>query len=188
MIANRHPFVIGQQRIVGTKQTSDCSRVMDRGIEIGVIADARRQRVLRLGLRQQTRCQCRPLCRARSQDTRQRQAQRRPGLRPGRHEFVQNRMGSGHSRSCGSRSHGSDAECTGFQRRCQIQNLIPDRDAATKRLGAAGASELGQRQVLYREIRSGSVGGSDPAVAVAGRAFHSAPWRLIGEDISAAAD
>ena len=48
MIANRHPFVVRQERIVGTKEAPDIRRVKDRGVEIGEVADVRRQQQLSL--------------------------------------------------------------------------------------------------------------------------------------------
>ncbi len=43
MIADRHIFVVGQQRIVGAEQLADIGGMMDADIEIGVIADPRGQ-------------------------------------------------------------------------------------------------------------------------------------------------
>ena len=43
MIADRHPFVVRQQRIVRPEQLADIGRVVDADVEIGVVADARRQ-------------------------------------------------------------------------------------------------------------------------------------------------
>jgi hypothetical protein len=39
VIADRHIFVVGKQRIVGPKQLADVGCVMDPDIEIGVVAD-----------------------------------------------------------------------------------------------------------------------------------------------------
>ncbi len=39
MIADRHPFVVGKQRIVGPEHAADVGGVVDRGVEIGVVAD-----------------------------------------------------------------------------------------------------------------------------------------------------
>src|SRR3546814_10287114 len=43
MIANRHIFVIGEQRIVGPKQPPNIFGVANAGVEIGIIAYLRRQ-------------------------------------------------------------------------------------------------------------------------------------------------
>ena len=44
MVADRHPLVVGQQRVVGPEQLADVRRVVDAGVEVGVVADARRAR------------------------------------------------------------------------------------------------------------------------------------------------
>ena len=40
VIADRHPLVVGHQRVVGAEQLADRGRVMDAGVEVGVVADA----------------------------------------------------------------------------------------------------------------------------------------------------
>src|SRR3984957_1142998 len=57
MVADRYPAVIRQQRIVRPHQPADRRRVMNRRVEIGVVADLRRQRILRVALRHQTAAQ-----------------------------------------------------------------------------------------------------------------------------------
>ena len=39
MIADRHIFIVGQQRVVGPELPADIGRVMNADVEIGVIAD-----------------------------------------------------------------------------------------------------------------------------------------------------
>ncbi len=43
MVADRDVLVVGQQRVVGAEQAADVGRVVDAGVEVGVVADARRQ-------------------------------------------------------------------------------------------------------------------------------------------------
>jgi hypothetical protein len=43
MIADRHIFIIGQQRAVGPELAADIGGVMDADIEIGIVADRRGQ-------------------------------------------------------------------------------------------------------------------------------------------------
>ncbi|MNI40200.1 hypothetical protein D3C73_944110 [compost metagenome] len=43
VVANRHVFVVGQQRVVGTEQLANVQRVFDTHVEIGVVADFRWQ-------------------------------------------------------------------------------------------------------------------------------------------------
>ena len=44
MVADRHPLVVGQQRVVGPEQLADRGGVVDAGVEVGVVADAAGQR------------------------------------------------------------------------------------------------------------------------------------------------
>ena len=39
MIADRHIFIVGEQRIVGAELLADIGRVMNADVEIGVVAD-----------------------------------------------------------------------------------------------------------------------------------------------------
>ncbi len=50
VVANRHPFVVGQQRVVGAELLADVGGVVHRGVEVGVVADAAGQAVFGLGL------------------------------------------------------------------------------------------------------------------------------------------
>src|SRR5690242_5470681 len=53
VIADGHPLVVRHQRLVGAKQLADCSRVMDAGVEVGVVTDPAWDGVLGLRLRQE---------------------------------------------------------------------------------------------------------------------------------------
>ena len=57
VIGNRHPFVVRQQRIVGAHQPADAGRVVNRRIEVAVIADVRRKRMLSVILCHETAVQ-----------------------------------------------------------------------------------------------------------------------------------
>ncbi len=43
VVADGHPFVVRQQRRVGTEQLADRGRMVDAGVEVGVVADTARQ-------------------------------------------------------------------------------------------------------------------------------------------------
>src|SRR5207237_5304620 len=51
VVADRHPFVIGQQWIVRPQQATDVGRMMDARIEVAVIADGHRKEELGLPYR-----------------------------------------------------------------------------------------------------------------------------------------
>jgi hypothetical protein len=53
VIADRHIFVVRQQRIVGPELLADIGRVVDADVEIGVVADDARQVHPHLGLADQ---------------------------------------------------------------------------------------------------------------------------------------
>ena len=55
VIADRHIFVVGQQRIVGPELLADIGRVMDADVEIGVVADQARHVHPNLALADQLR-------------------------------------------------------------------------------------------------------------------------------------
>ena len=86
VVADWHPLVIRQQRIVGPHQLADGRRMMDRRIEVRVIADMRGNRVLGVTLRNETALQPFRKRRAFAQNLRQRGTQRGPGNGTERHE------------------------------------------------------------------------------------------------------
>ena len=45
VISDRHPLVVGQQRIVGPEHRADVGGVIDRRVEVGVIVDLKRHQV-----------------------------------------------------------------------------------------------------------------------------------------------
>jgi len=57
VIGNRHPLVVGQQRVIGPEQLPDRRGVMDRGIEVGEVSDLCGEAVLGGGLRDKERSQ-----------------------------------------------------------------------------------------------------------------------------------
>ena len=58
MIARSSIFIVRQQRIVRPEQAADRGCMINGGVEVGVIADLRRQRIFRLGLRHQAIPHC----------------------------------------------------------------------------------------------------------------------------------
>jgi hypothetical protein len=39
VVADRNVFVVGKKRLIGTEELADTGRVVDRGIEVGVVGD-----------------------------------------------------------------------------------------------------------------------------------------------------
>src|SRR5690606_17106339 len=55
VVADGHPFVVGQQRVVGAELPAHCRGMVQRDIEIGVVANMGRRGVFGIGLGDQDR-------------------------------------------------------------------------------------------------------------------------------------
>src|SRR2546429_583949 len=89
VVADRNPFVIRKQRIIRPEKASHIRRMMDRGVEIGVVADLRWYAILRRGLRDQTSAKLVRLRGIAAERSGKRQPQGRPRVRAECHERVQ---------------------------------------------------------------------------------------------------
>ena len=158
VVANRHPFVVGQQRVVGAELLADVGGVVHRGVEVGVVANAGGHVVLGLGLGQQAALQRHLLRTALAQRARQGQAQGAPG------GFAQSHQGIELVLRARLRSRGRYAR-EGAAGRCggQIQNLVANGYAAAEGITAALAAEHRKRQVLQRKVVASSIGAGHPA-------------------------
>jgi hypothetical protein len=131
---------------------------MDRRIEIGVVADRRRQCELRLRLRDQCTAQLRLVRRGLPQRTRQRETQRRPRRRSHRHERIERRCDARLRRA-----RGDAVEHAGRVRRTQVDDLVADRDSAAQRLARPRAAEHAERKILQRKITVRPIRRFEPA-------------------------
>jgi hypothetical protein len=160
MVGNRHPLEVRRQRGIRPGDAPDIAGMVDRGVEVGVVADARRQAVAGSGLRHQAGAQLGLLLGTGGvqQQCEQRMAQAAPGIRAQEHEGVQRvlrrhlAMGARHALQQGS---------PGGQRR-QIDDLVANGHAAAQRVLVGPVAELGKRQVLDRELGV-AVGRGQPA-------------------------
>ncbi|MCY1336769.1 hypothetical protein D9M69_225820 [compost metagenome] len=162
VVADGHVLVVGQQGIVRAEQAADVVGVVDAHIEVGVVADMRRQVQLAGG-------------RGRQQ-----------GLAHGFQAFLggaafgQQVLQLGAQGAAGGGAQGEEgvqavaagglggfarftAEQAGIAGRLQVEDGVADGHAAARR--GAGRAEDAQRQVLQGEIGV-AVGGGDPAAAV----------------------
>ena len=91
MVANGHPLVIGEQRIVGAEHGTDIRGVMHRGIKVGVIPHLRWQEQLGVLLwHQGVLGDLLPVHRTvLMQQRHDRVAQGAPGVCPQRHERIE---------------------------------------------------------------------------------------------------
>ena len=131
---------------------------MNRGVEIGVVADSRRQGEFRLALRDERGGEFRGARRARAQTLREAAAQRDPRLAAERHQAVQRRLHAGRERL------GAEPfERSQHIERAEVEHAVTDGDAAAEVLPAPQSAEDGERQVLDGEVAAGQVGGLHPA-------------------------
>ena len=158
MVADRYPAVIRQQRIVRPHQPADGRRVMNRRVEIGVVADLRRQRILRVALRHQTAAQRCLQRRSLAQPVEQRAAHGAANRRPKLHQRIERGLRAG---ADSLRRLPIENRKSGERR--EIDDLIPDRHAAAKLLRGIGAAEHCEGQVLNGEIAADPVGRIEPA-------------------------
>ena len=82
MVSDWHPLVVRQQRIIGTKKRSNVGGVMNRCVEISVIADLNRQYHFDILLRTQTRCSFGTIRRVFAEQFKERAPQRRQRAGP----------------------------------------------------------------------------------------------------------
>ena len=152
VVGNRQPAEIARHQAVGILRldgTAHVARVVQRGVEIRVVADLRRQVHLRILQRQQTFAQprLRGGGRATVQQFKHAVAQRTPGRAASAHEGVE----GWRRRELGGVLRGPAQQAAGGQRR-QAQCRVADGDRGARRLARGRAADDPQRQVLDREI------------------------------------
>ena len=127
MIADRQPFVVRQERIVGAEQLADSGRMMDAGIEVGVVADRRWQVHRAVGRTVQQALHSGPFGRAHRQQLEELQAKRPAWLRPQTQQPVQLWAGgSGH------RSSSLTREEPGCRGGGEVEDLLADRNTGAR--------------------------------------------------------
>jgi hypothetical protein len=160
VVPDRHPLVVGQQRVVGPEQLAHRGGVMDARVEVGVVADVARQRHLGLVLRHQQRAGLgmpqRRGARGRGrQALEQRVAQSDARRATVRHEAVQV------AQRQRAQQHGDlRVELT---QRVEVEHLVADGHAHPQRVLRAGTAEPADREVLDREVGVRRVGRHHPA-------------------------
>ena len=161
VIGDGDMLVIGHQRVVGPQHHADIGRVKDRRIEVGIVADLRRQPHRHIRLRDQDfvgdRLRGFAFLGIVAQRPRCRGAQRRPVPPAHRHQPVQGFAGAGAGGIV--RRAADHALCA---RRRHVENHVADGDAH----GAIAGLRIGidaEGQVLDGEIGAGFVGAVDPA-------------------------
>ena len=159
MIANRHVFVIRQQRIVGAEQLTRIGGVVDAGEKVGVVADRRRKlEAAIVGAVNEARPQRFDLGAIPAigvENVAEAAAERDARLAAEREQRVEGCAASGLG---GPR--GESIEQAELERGGEVEDLVPDRDAAAG--SALRRREDAQRQVLDRKVGV-LIGRGDPA-------------------------
>ena len=144
VVADRHPVVIRQQRVVRPEHPARVLRVVDAGVEVAVVADRDRQEQFRLFHRHQVLREFLPVLRIR-QHIREEFPDRFPGGAPGCGKNVERRPGIQPHRG-------------------EVENLVTDRHAAARAFLGSFPPENSERKVLDRKIAGRVVGALDPAL------------------------
>ena len=171
MIADRHPLVVRQQRVVGAEQLADVGGVVDADIEVGVVADAGRQVHRAVGGRVQQRLDPALLWRACGEQL-ARAGRAGPGAGPAPRARSGLRVGPAAASAARPASPSSRPVAS---RAGRSRIIVADRDPAPRR--AARRAEDAQRQVLDREVGV-TLGRGNPAAAARGRGWRRSPLRL----------
>ena len=158
VVADRHPGVVGQQRVVGAEQLAHRGGVVDAGVEVGVVADAAGQGVLDGRLRHQTRLQRRAALAALAQRHGQHRAQPAARAGPSAMKGASSPSASGSSQAEATRPQ---PPCSRARRRSSTWS--PMATPMRQGCAAGGPEAAGEGQVLDREVAGRVVGGFDPA-------------------------
>jgi hypothetical protein len=159
VIADRHVFVIRQQRIVGAEQLTRIGGVVDAGEKVGVVADRRRKlEAAIVGAVNEARPQRFDLGAIPAigvENVAEAAAERNARLAAEREQRVEGRAASGLGGPPGEPIEQAELERGG-----EVEDLVPDRDAAAG--SAFRRREYAQRQVLDRKVGV-LIGRGDPA-------------------------
>ncbi len=161
VIADRDAFVVRQERIVGPHHRSDVGGVMDRRVEIGVVADRDRHPHRRPPHRHEARLDLRaqvPLIGMIGvQQLAEPRPQRRPDRPAERHQRVQRPPPCTHP-PC----RGPAVEQPAGVTRSHVEDLAADRDADARSV-VVMLDERAERQILQWKVGVGCVRGGHPA-------------------------
>ena len=163
MIADRHPLVVRQQRVVRPEHPADIGRVEHGGVEVGVVADRGGQEELRIRHRHEGgfgACAARTLVAAAcGEQPRGRTAQRRGVRGSERHQPVERRL---RSPQPPPRAAFALKNARPMRRR-KVEDPLPDGNPAARPLARGAPAKYAERQVLDGKSALSAVGRRDPA-------------------------
>ena len=160
MVADRHPLVVRQQRVVGAQHLPDVRGVEDRGVEVAVVADLRRQEHLDVGLAQQ---HLRRVGARGDEAALGAQQVAEPVPQRPAHPWLEGHEGVEARPAAAVLDVGRHpAQEPPLGAGGEIEDLVADR-AADPRRPRAAATEDAERQVLDGEVGGGVVRRLDPA-------------------------
>src|SRR6185437_3798850 len=161
VVADRYPLVVGQQRVVRSEHASDVRGVVDRRVEVGVVADPYRHVDDRAVHRiEQIPGEAYPAMRVAvaAQQRTDFRTQRREVFVVDSHQLVERGL-----RRDVDGIRGASGEQTLVGADCEIEYLVTDRYAAARNRFRIELAEYAERKILNREIAARHVGGLDPA-------------------------
>jgi hypothetical protein len=162
VITDRNVFVIGEKRLVGTKELADAGSMVDGGVEVGVIGDVDWLSESRAGDGMESGFGCLSTVgfRVGVKERGEGFAEERPGAMAQRHDWIEDRSLRGFDQ--GSR------EKTGCGAGVEVEKVSADGDAEML-LALVFEGSIGQ--VREREVRCGFVGFREPALLGRGGSF-----------------
>ena len=167
VIADGHPLVVGQQRVVRAEQFAHRGGVVDAGVEVGVVADLTGQLHRAVGLRAQAGLQHGLQRAAFGQCRAQPGPQAASGGRAQAHEGVEVTAGQGGQPVAqgvgpgGIRRERPRGRAVGEQRvlhQPQVQHLVTDGDAYAGRAGRVMRRHRRRREAPEGQVLNGEVG------------------------------
>src|SRR5580700_11309569 len=162
VITNGNVFVIRQQRIVGAKQLSYIGGVEDRGVEVGVVADHRRQKHINLSLTDEMTGSNPPIGvrRVLAQDRMNLPSQGTPRTGSQRHQ----RLERARSARAGRESDTLGGNETFTLHSAEIENAVADCHSYARFAARTAPPKNSEGQILKRKIRAGDVRGLNPTL------------------------
>ena len=164
MVGDGHPLEVGRQWVIRPRNAPDVARVVDGGVEIGVVGHLGRHAVNRPGLRDQAGLHggLGVRCRVAGQQCKQGMAQCGPGFGAGGHEGVQAQHRLARHRRCFQRRRREAGQQFFAVQRSQVKHLVADSDTGSPRQVFAAFGKHGVGQVLDGEVRV-AIGRGQPA-------------------------
>ena len=162
MVADGNVFVVGEKRLIGTKELADAGGVVDGGVEVGVVGDVDGSAEGGSGDGVEGGFGCLPAVRlcVGVEKRGEGLAEERPGTMAERQEWIEDRSLTGFDQGWGEQAGGGAG--------VEVEEVSADGDAE---MLLAFVFEGSVRQVREREVCGGLVGFREPAFGGRGGSF-----------------